>query len=268
MTPEQLLRFHEACHIVLAGRKPEQGIGTLGEKSLHAVLKYYYQPDESQHERKIGRMTADAILPNGSILEIQTRSFYSLRKKLPLFLAYGQVHLVAPVIQKKWVCWLHPETGEVVSKRLSPKHYSPIDLSRELGYIRKFLLHPKLTVHFPLLEAEEYRLLDGWGNDGKRGSTRYERIPLNLLEEWVMKSPQDYIALLPDNLPEVFTIKELEKAARISSKCAYTAAAIFRETGTIREYGCRGRAKCYRRNIKNKSLLPDDTPPKAGLLGK
>lgn len=83
MTPEQLLRFHEACHIVLAGRKPEQGIGTLGEKSLHAVLKYYYQPDESQHERKIGRMTADAILPNGSILEIQTRSFYSLRKNFP-----------------------------------------------------------------------------------------------------------------------------------------------------------------------------------------
>lgn len=252
MTPEQLLRFHEACHIVLEGRKPEQGIGTLGEKSLHAVLKYYYQPDESQHERKIGRMTADAILPNGSILEIQTRSFYSLRKKLPLFLAYGQVHLVAPVIQKKWVCWLHPETGEVVSKRLSPKRYTPIDLSRDLGYIREFLLHPKLTVHFPLLEAEEYRLLDGWGNDGKRGSTRYERIPLNLLEEWVMKSPQDYIALLPDNLPEVFTIKELEKSARISSRCAYAAAAIFRETGILKECGYCGRAKCYCRSEKEK----------------
>lgn len=80
MTPEQLLRFHDACHIVLEGRKPEQGIGTLGEKSLHAVLKRYYQPDECLHERKIGRMTADAILSDGSVLEIQTRGFYSLRK--------------------------------------------------------------------------------------------------------------------------------------------------------------------------------------------
>ena len=29
------------------------GIGTLAEKSVHAVLKYYYVPDESKHEIKV-----------------------------------------------------------------------------------------------------------------------------------------------------------------------------------------------------------------------
>lgn len=241
----QLVQFETALSHTLALRRASQGIGTLGEKSLHAVLKRYYQPDENLHERKVGRMTVDATLSDGSMLEIQTRGFSSLRKKLPLLLSCGNVHLVVPVVHKKWICWLEPSTGEVVSRRRSPKQYFPIDLSRELSYIREFLVHPALILHFPMLEAEEYRLLDGWGNGGKRGSTRYERIPIALLDEWVMTCPTDYRALFPQNLSERFTIKDLEKAARISSMCAYSAAAIFRELGLIREIGKQGRSKLY-----------------------
>lgn len=251
MEPFQQSRFENALSRTLSLRTEAQGIGTLGEKSLHAVLKRYYQPDENLHERKVGRMTVDAVLSDGSILEIQTRGFSSLRKKLPLLLSCEKVHLIAPVVQKKWLCWLDPNTGEVVSRRRSPKQYFPIDLSRELSCIREFLAHPRLTLHFPLLEAEEYRLLDGWGNGGKRGSTRYERIPMALLEEWVMDCPDDYAALFPANLPETFTVKELEKAARISSMCAYSAAAIFRELDLIQAAGKQGRAMVYQRKSKN-----------------
>lgn len=247
MEPFQLSQFETALSRTLTLRTASQSIGTLGEKSLHAVLKRYYQSDETLHERKVGRMAVDAVLSDGSILEIQTRGFSSLRKKLPLLLSCGKVHLVAPVVQKKWICWLDPNTGEVVSRRRSPKQYFPIDLSRELSCIREFLPHPNLSIHFPLLEAEEYRLLDGWGNGGKRGSTRYERIPLALLEEWIMTCPQDYAALFPANLPGTFTVKELEKAARISSMCAYSAAAVFRELGLIQAIGKQGRAVVYQR---------------------
>ena len=84
MEPYQLYNFEIALSHTLTTRTASQGIGTLGEKSLHAVLKRYYQPDESLHERKVGRMTVDAVLSDGSLLEIQTRGFSSLRKKLPL----------------------------------------------------------------------------------------------------------------------------------------------------------------------------------------
>lgn len=240
-----LSRFETARSRTMELRGSAQGIGTLGEKSLHAVLKRYYQPDESLHERKVGRMTVDAILSDGSILEVQTRGFSSLRKKLPVLLSCGQVHLIAPVVQKKWVCWLEPATGEVVSRRRSPKQYFPIDLSRELSCIREFLSHPNLTVHFPLLEAEEYRLLDGWGNEGKRGSTRYERIPLALLDEWIIRRPEEYTLLLPEGLPKAFTVKELQQAARVSSMCAYSAAAILRHLGLIHTVGKQGRAALW-----------------------
>ncbi len=250
----QLSQFETALSRTMSQRSAAQGIGTLGEKSLHAVLKRYYQPDENLHERKLGRMAVDAVLPDGSLLEIQTRGFSSLRKKLPLLLSCGKVQLVAPVVQKKWLCWLDPQTGEVVSRRRSPKQYFPIDLARELSCIREFLAHPGLTLRFPLLEAEEYRLLDGWGSGGKRGSTRYERIPLALLDEWVMTCPEDYAALFPESLPETFTVRELEKAARISSMCAYSAAAVFRELGLIQAIGKQGRAVVYQR--KNIELPP------------
>lgn len=243
--------FEQARQRGLTQPTPELGIGTLGEKRLHAILKLFYQPDASLHERKIGRMTADAILNDGSILEIQTGSFSSLRKKLPVFLACGPVHLVAPVIAEKWVCWVSPETGEILSRRRSPKRYAPIDLARELNTIREFLSHPDLTVHFPFLTAEEYRLLDGWGNGGKRGSSRYERIPLALLEEWVMETPAAYVCLLPSNLPERFTTKELQHSARISSRCAYAAAALFRSLDIIEEAGTQGRSRLYQLKKQN-----------------
>ena len=227
--------FEQARQRGLTQPTPELGIGTLGEKRLPAILKLFYQPDASLHERKIGRMTADAILNDGSILEIQTGSFSSLRKKLPVFLACGPVHLVAPVIAEKWVCWVSPETGEILSRRRSPKRYAPIDLARELNTIREFLSHPDLTVHFPFLTAKEYRLLDGWGNGGKRGSSRYERIPL----------------ALPSNLPERFTTKELQHSARISSRCAYAAAALFRSLDIIEEAGTQGRARLYQLKKQN-----------------
>ena len=82
MEPYQLSNFEIALSHTLTTRTASQGIGTLGEKSLHAVLKRYYQPDESLHERKVGRMTVDAVLSDGSLLEIQTRGFSSLRKIL------------------------------------------------------------------------------------------------------------------------------------------------------------------------------------------
>lgn len=44
--------FEQVRNQVLQKRPAGYGIGTLGEKCLHAVLKTCYQPDERLHERK------------------------------------------------------------------------------------------------------------------------------------------------------------------------------------------------------------------------
>ena len=77
-------RFQQACRQARESLRGQNGIGTLGEKTLHAALKAYYEPDAESHEIKIGRYIADIVGENG-IIEIQTQSFDKLRKKLEAF---------------------------------------------------------------------------------------------------------------------------------------------------------------------------------------
>ena len=49
------LSFVAACRAVQQTGRADQGVGTLGEKTLHAVLKRMIEPDMSRHEVKLGR---------------------------------------------------------------------------------------------------------------------------------------------------------------------------------------------------------------------
>ena len=86
--------FKQACRRVRDGNQQALGIGTLGEKTLHAVLKYGYEPQEENHETKIGGYVADIVGENG-IIEIQTQGFDRLRKKLSAFLEVCDVTAVS-----------------------------------------------------------------------------------------------------------------------------------------------------------------------------
>ena len=59
-------RFLEACRWACSGEAVRQGIGTLGEKTLHSAVKYYFQPDPSQREVRLGRYVADALTSQGA----------------------------------------------------------------------------------------------------------------------------------------------------------------------------------------------------------
>ena len=174
--------FKQALNRVQDGNQQSCGIGTLGEKTLHAVLKYCYEPREENHEIKIGGYVADIVGENG-IIEIQTRNFDKLRKKLSAFLEVCDVTIVYPVAAIKWLIWIDPQTGSVSSRRKSPRKGKSQDICNELYKIRTFLAHPRLHLKIVLLELEEYRYQNGWGNNGKRGSVRCDRIPISILGE-------------------------------------------------------------------------------------
>ena len=78
--------FEEACHKMIGLQKGQNGIGTLQEKTIHSVLKYYYAPNPMYHEIRIDSYVAD-ICVDGEIFEIQTRNFNTMRSKLDTFLA-------------------------------------------------------------------------------------------------------------------------------------------------------------------------------------
>lgn len=218
-----------------------QGIGTLGEKTLHAALKRYLEPDERFREVAVGRYVADIVSPEG-IIEIQTAGFGRLREKLSFFLESYPVTVVYPVAGLKWLISMSGE-GELSKRRKSPRAGGPWELLVELYSIREHLKKPGLSFCVPVLETEEYRLKDG---RGRRGYTRFERMPVRLMDEVWVRGPEDYHLLLPPGLPEEFTAKEFRACGRFSNMQGSLALSAARELGAAEQIGMKGRAYLYR----------------------
>lgn len=237
------VRFLEACRWATSEEAVRQGIGTLGEKTLHSAVKYYFQPDPAKREVKLGPYWADAVGEEG-IIEIQTRSLGRLRPKLEYFLPQQPVTVVHPVAAKKTVVWI-TEEGETTPPRKSPLKPTAGQVLWELYPLRDLLSHPNLRLCVLLLEVEEYRLLNGWSRDKKRGATRFDRMPVSLLGEVWVREPKEYSHLLPEGLPGLFTSRELGKAVGLSPKKATVAANVLRKLGAIRQEGKKGNAYLY-----------------------
>lgn len=240
------IRFQNACSYVVHSYRERNGIGTLKEKTLHAVLKKYLEPDEAYHEIKIDGFFADIATPNG-IIEIQTRNFNALRKKLDVFLTLGSVTIAYPIPYTKWISWINEETGEISPKRKSPRQGNIYMILPELYRIKDYLLHPNLHLHIILLNIEETRLLNGWSKDKKKGSTRYERIPTAVIEEFLLLDNTDYKQLVPPSLVGEFTAKDFQKSCHLSPKNSSYAIQVLRHVGAIEQVGTRGKAYVYKK---------------------
>ncbi len=241
------LLFQEVCSSIIDQNIERNGIGTLSEKTIHAVLKSYFSPDSSYHEQRVHNYVADIQMGN-QIIEIQTRAFNTLRRKLDAFLPDHKVTIVYPVAYTKWLCWVDESTGEVSKPRKSPKLGSPIQIFPELYKIKNYLNHPNLSIHIVLLDIEEYRLLNGWSHDRKRGSTRNDGIPVNFADELVIRERTDYAKLLPDSLPSQFTTKDYKKYAKVSQGTAWTALNILSYVNAIKQVGKKGNSHLFERN--------------------
>lgn len=237
-------QFEEAKNKIIGIQRERHGIGTLAEKTVHAVLKHYYAPDEDMHEIPIENFVAD-IYTGSEIIEIQTRSFERMRDKLSAFLPLYPVTLVHPIPYHKWLVWIDKESGECTKKRKSPKTGTRYDAFKELYKIKPYLRHENLHLKFVFLDMEEYRLLNGWSNDKKKGSTRYDRIPVKLVEEVDIDRVEDYMQLIPYTLPEQFTTADFAKAAHITADKARVVVHLLHEMDLIERIGKSGKSYLY-----------------------
>ena len=231
-------------------------IGTLGEKALHAIVKSYIEPNPANQEIRIGSFHVDCF-DGTQIHEIQTRHFHKLNAKLAAFLPHYPVTVVYPMPARKWLLWIDPVTGEVSNPRLSPKRGNPPDIFRELYRIKPHLSHPNFSLLILLIDLEEYRLLNGWSDDRKKGSHRSDRLPIALDNELRIQAPADFSRLLPEALPDIFTSADYARSARTSRSTAQIALNILRSLGVIESCGKSGRALTY---CRVSSTSPDFSP--------
>jgi hypothetical protein len=240
-------RFYDAAFEIAAQQQRERnGIGTLSEKTLHAVLKLYIEPLQENHEKKVGRYVAD-ILNEKGIIEVQTRNFGAFRTKMERFLIDYKVTVVYPIAQIKWLTWLDTATGQATNKRKSPKTGKPYDIFAELYRIKHLLQNPNLSFCICMLEMQEIRYLNGWSKDKKKGSRRCDSIPSDIISEIYICSLDDYRQLIPICLPQKFTAKDYKKHSGISLGASQTALNVLFSVGAVDRTGKIGNAYVYER---------------------
>lgn len=266
-SPHVKARFAILCkeEICTAQNDYRGGIGTLAEKRMHRVFKRLITDDESKMEvrisstlpemndtsNKMPRFIAD-ILFNDEIIEIQTGSFFPLQKKLDWCIHHTPYHLtcIHPIAARRTLAWIDPINGTVGKLHRVPRREDARAIAPELYWIRSILTNPASRKRFrlvlPLLEVQDYKWLDGYSEDGKRGATRYERIPISLLETIVLSEPEDYARIfLPDALPAPFTAAEYAKITHIRGRTTYSTLHLLCEMGILHPEGKRGRSITY-----------------------
>ena len=237
-------RFSEACHAVCESVPSRNGIGVLSEKTLHSVIKRFIEPNEALQEVKVGGYYADIKNEDG-IFEIQTRSFNKLRAKLTSYLETERVTVVYPIPAVKRLIWIDAETGELTTPRKSPKHGSYYDAFPELYKLDTLIANESLCLLLLMVDMDEYRYLNGWSADGKKGSTRHERYPIALADSLLLATKEDYEGLLPLDLCSPFTSKEFSLATKTRLRIAQTVLTVLLKRGAVQCVGKKGRLNLY-----------------------
>ena len=239
-------RFRQACVSARNSAHNEvlpNEIGTLSERRLHSVLKFYYESDQNLHEIKIGRFFAD-ILTGNQIIEIQTGDLGRLCKKLDVFLREHNVTVVHPIAKNCVISRIDPKTGEAISRRKSPFHADIYSAVPQLYRIRPYLSNPSLAIRLVFLSVEEYRTPNCSKRGSRKGSVRLERFPEELHYEIDLSVPEDYRIFLPKELPEVFTSGDIKRLTHCRD--ASTLLLILTTVGTVERIGKRGNSYLYK----------------------
>ena len=218
-------------------------IGSLNEKPLHAALKEWYRRDGDMVEVPVDGFVAD-LVRDGVLIEIQTRSFSSMRRKLERLLDDHPIRLVHPIPSVKWIVKLDPGGGEV-SRRRSPKQGIAADVCGELVSFPALLGHPNLTLEVLLTEEDEVWRPDdrGWR---RGGFVVEERRLVAVLDAVEVGSPADLPALLPPGLPDPFTTADLAERLGRTRHAAQKVAYCLRESGAVLTDGRDRRGYRYR----------------------
>ncbi len=236
--------FEQAKVKVLLKQHEPHGFGTLQEKTVHAVMKLYYEPNLDYHEVPIEGYIAD-IYTGSRIIEVQNGNFSRLRDKLGAFLPLYPVMVVLPIPHFRWLIYMDEESGELSPRRKSPVTGSIYSAFPELCKIREYLLHPNLSFAFPLIDMDEYRLMRRRGRGKRRRGSRYDRMPLSLYDEILLERPEDFIQVIPYELEEPFTVKEFAKAAHIGRELAQVTLYVLYHMNLVQRPGKRGREYLY-----------------------
>ncbi len=245
----------------LDGTEYDGGIGTLGEKQMHAAIKRFICSDTQYHEIKLDtakkdgeekttkrrRFVAD-ILKDGNVYEIQTGRLLPLRDKISWILENTDhnVTVIHPIAESKWVNVLNNK-NDIEKRYRSPVKGRIYDIAPELYAIKDFVRSPRFSLVLLMMEAEQYIKNTARSSLYRPRYKKYELIPINLISAVVFYKTDSYKSLIPDTLDGEFSVKQFSKETRIQGMDAYSAVHSLCDIGLLEECGKIGKATAYKK---------------------
>ncbi len=235
-------------------------INTWNESLLHEELKDYYCGDGGKKEVPVEGSICDAVLEDGSIVEIQTAHLGKLKVKLHKLLENRRVNLVYPVA-KNIIIETFDEKGNLLTRRKSPKHGTIFQLFKELTALYTLLDHPRFSLTVVFADILEIRVADGTGSWRRKGIRRADKKLVKMHESRLFNGKEAFAALIPEDVPEQFTVKDLKASgAGVHAGCM---AWVLRKAEIIELCGKKERSYLYRRSAgydSRGSAIPTRVP--------
>ena len=163
----------------------------MNEHSLHSAVKQWYALPGDKFEVSVEDFVVD-IVRGGLLIEIQTRNFSAPKKKLKRLIREHCVRLVYPIARRKWIVRV-AQSGEMLSRRRSPKKGRLIDLFYELVRIPDMIKNQNFSLEILMIREEEVRCNDGKGSWRRRGASIRDRKLIDVIGRMMFKDEKDFL---------------------------------------------------------------------------
>ena len=237
-------------------------IGLLNEQPLHAALKRWYAKPGDVLEAALDGYIVD-LLRGNHVIEIQTGSFASIRRKMRTLSRHYRVTLVYPVAYARWIVKLPTTTYGQPVRRKVPRRQRMDQLFQELVSFPDLLRCPNFSIEIVRIQAEEVLRYDRRHGRRRRGWGIVERRLLGVLEGHVIATPSDLWSLISWELPEPFQTLHLARVLSRPRWFAQKVAYCLRESGASTAIGKAGNALVYSRTPNDGVGLHTHTEPLA-----
>lgn len=231
-------------------------INTLNESNLHKSLKLLYAAQhDGQMEQSVDNWICDVVAADGEIIEIQTNTLSALRKKAEdLLKKRRRLRIVAPMVAQKTIV---TNDNGTIRKRKSPKKESLYSFLRNLTGMCSVLAEENCTLEIVAVHIVEERVALETPAQSKNRRRRFLRPWLktgksleSIQHTYVFNTRQDYISLLPQGLPDIFsasTVKEtlLSQGTVISLDNARLLIWLLHKMNILTVCGKNGRTKLF-----------------------
>lgn len=215
------------------------------ENSLHLALKQYFAGETGQIEVCIDGYFVDVVQDN-LLIEVQTRSFSSIKAKLAVLMQTHKVLLVHPIPLIKWIVQQSGDGSEQLYRRKSPRKGRLEHLFNELVRFPDYMNHPHFSICLVLTHEEEIRRQDGRGSWRRKGASISDRNLLKIDSTHMFSSPVDFLPFLPVDLEQPFTNRQLAEAGKMQINLARKMSYCLRLMGLIEVTGKQQREMLYK----------------------